>query len=237
MKLRILLCAGALLLALAIGFLFPDALLRLTDGKLDEREWALATVDDTFSYAGTLENRVAALDAWQSASPNIRYSADNNIADYQIGDAWSALYDAGLLPVTGDGARYEITAFTLSPMDFSAEYAFIDVRAAADAANLHIIIDAVTGAYLRFDFICDDNLLTDWMAKTGEGFNTVYKPYEMLDNYAALSGLGEVRDLNGLYTNGEAIQAHEVEISGTVFKMSLRYSLSQGLIMMKISMY
>ena len=54
-------------------------------------------------------------------------------------------------------------------------------------------------------------------------------------NYALLNCLGDLNNLDECYTDGAAIQVFEAGVEETLFTISLKYSLDQGLLMLGVS--
>ena len=218
--------------ALALGLILPSGALRTIDGRLTRGEWVVEAPFGEYRYGGTLENRVRALAAYRTGSPGICYSemeADINV------DVWSELYSAGLLPVKADDAVCESRAFRLTPSRISAAYDFYDVVCVSEGSRLHAIIDADTGAYLKIEFTCAPELLAEWMRGAGEGFSFSHPYSEIMRNYALLNCLGDLNNLDECYTDGAAIQGFEAGVEETLFTISLKYSLDQGLLMLGVS--
>lgn len=218
--------------ALALGLILPSGVLRVIDGRLACGEWPIEEPSGEYRYSGTLENRVRALAAYRTGSPGICYSemeADINV------DVWSELYSAGLLPVKADDAVCESRAFRLTPSRISAAYDFYDVVCVSEGSRLHAIIDADTGAYLKIEFSCVPESLAEWMRGAGEAFSFSHPYSEIMRNYALLNCLGDLNNLDECYTDGAAIQGFEAGVEETLFTISLKYSLDQGLLMLGVS--
>ncbi len=229
---RILSCAGIACVA-ALSLLAPDATLWGVDRHLSTQRWTSADAENPFVYEGTLENRVRALDAWQNGSTSVQYAASEVDATAPA-DIWKTLFDAGLLPVYRGPSDCTVRSFALRPKEISAEYRYLDIVVTTESERLHGIVDEQTGQYLRIDFTCDPEILEPWMAPSGEGFAMNYPSYACMASYAALIGLGPLRDLGGSYTDGEMVQSFESDIQGTLFALSFQYAIQPGLIAYKL---
>lgn len=228
----ILICAG-IACAAVLCLLAPDATLWGMDRYLSTQRWTDAGVENSFVYEGTLENRIRALDAWQNGSTGVQCAASE--ADGPApADIWKDLYDAGLLPVCRSPSECVVRSFALRPDGISAEYRYLDIVATAGSERLHGIVDVQTGQYLRIDFTCDPEILESWMAPSGEGFAMNSPSGSRMDDYAALLGLGPLRDLGGSYTGGDMVQSYESDIQGTLFALSFQYAAQPGLIAYKL---
>lgn len=228
---RFLLC-GILAAALFVGLLAPDGIIRILDNAMDGQQWFEADAENTFVYEGTLENRVRALEAWQNGSTGVLYARQEIEDTIEAMDVWHILYEAGLLPIDAKEVQTDITQFSLSPRLLSAEYRYVDIACVSSEGSLHVIMDADTQTYLRIDFTCAPEALSEWMQITGEGFDTIYKPDTLMYDYASFLGLGQLSDLE--YSDGGAIQGYESDIKGTAFTASLRYAKGQGLIIYRL---
>lgn len=229
---RIVGCAGVVCAA-TLGLLAPDAMLWSADQHLSTQRWINANAENTFVYEGTLENRVRALDAWQNMSTNVRCT-QLEVDEAAPADIWETLFDAGLLPVPPNQSDCTVHSLIIKPNGISAEYRYLDIVVTAESERLHVIMDEKTNQYLRIDFTCDPHALESWMVNTGEGFLMNYKSDACMVNYAALIGLGQLRDLGGSYTDGEMVQSYESDIQGTLFALSFKYATRQGLIAYKL---
>lgn len=209
--------AAALLLGLALPFLTAA----FEDERTARAVWTLPQAEDHYVYQGTLLNRVVALNARLNFSPAVREaSREESTPDEALRDALTRLFPADMLPAS---ARAE--TFRLIPVDYPAEYRYVETTLTKDNLSLTIISDAETRLPLRIELRCPPGLL-DAHPEIGD-------LWSLLHNYAALLGLGEITD--GASQRSERLHTQTVGIRGASLSLSAALMPSEGALVLKLA--
>lgn len=223
-----------LIAVLLSGLFLPEKIQQLVFHRIDETEWAASEAEIEYLYQGTLENRVRALEAWQSRSPAINHLETKGDAGIAAG-LWHSLYTANLLPVDHHDPTCTVNGFCLVPRQYRAEYAYAEILCEAEGTQLRVILDRETNLCVQIELSCAPEVLEAWMENTGEGFATQYKWDQLLKDYAAYLGYANLSEAAEDYTGGEIIQRHEAHLPNTALAVALNYSTRQGLLIYKLT--
>ncbi len=219
-------------LLLIVAMFLPDITWNLSIKRLESKIEQFSLPEAEYRYCGTQENRVRALEAFQSQSPMIRCKQVE--IENEVEDIWNMLYAGGLLPVNCMDSPANARKFTLSLQVIPAQYDYCQIEYSNDIQKLKIIRDETSNRLLEIIFSCQPEILTAWLQDNGEGFNTRYRNDDLLQAYGEILELGKISNNYDECIICETIQRYEVCIRDTSFRISLTLSPEQGLIIFRL---
>ncbi len=209
------------ILFLMIGLLLPFLTAAGQDLALDHQIWPAEQTDAHYAYQGTLMNRVIALNAHLNGSPAVLREDDFSVAHSEdsLIDVLSTFLPAG-------GAQFElISAFTLAPRQYAAQYRYLALEYTLENGSLSVILDAETELPLRMELNLPPEMLNEWLSE-----NSLW---DILRGYAACLNLGEPTDDE---TNiSTVIRSQSAQIRGTAYKMTVTVIPSAGSLLLKLA--
>ena len=206
--------------ALLIGLFLPFFTAAGQDYALHLSSWSLTEDNAHYAYQGTLMNRVVALDAHLNASPAvIRRDCEPDIVSSRLIDDLSAF-----LPVSG-AQQTNISAFLLSPKQYSSEYRYMTIMYALNEGSLTVTLDSDTQLPLRMELSMPSEVLSQWLSDRSL--------WDILHKYAALLDLGEPTDDESSIST--LIRSQSAQLRGTAYKMTVTTIPSAGSLLLKLT--
>ncbi len=227
MKKRIL--SGSLLI---LAMFLPDIIWDLSIDRLEGKTEQFDLPEAEYRYRGTQENRVRALEAFQSQSPMIRCRQAEIENEHE--GVWKLLYAGGLLPVDDIDSSVSTRRLMLSSQVIPVQHDYCQIKYSNERQELKVIRDEASNRLLEIVFSCQPELLKAWLQDKGEGFHTQYRNDDLLQAYGRIIGLGEISNNYAECIVSETIQRYEACIRDTSFRISLTLSPEQGLIIFRL---